>query len=222
MKTDELVKRIDYIIKQGNEIFKTLHQDEYGDSGYDNTGKFAGFKSMSLSFISNLYGKKHSYYNEFKGASNNTYEYNIKESLSILKSIKHEIENGWLDNLKKIVSSELFSDFLEMSKYLLDQGYKDASAVMIGSVLEENLRQLCKQYKIETTFEKNDKIINKKADAMNNELYKENLYNSLEHKSVTSWLDLRNKSAHGKYTEYDKNNVQLMYDGVLNFLNKIK
>ena len=223
MKTEDLLERIDYTINLGKELYKTLSIDTSADTyRYDSTGKFAGFKSSALSLISNLYGKKHSYYKEFQTASNDSYEYNINESMSILNSIKDEIQNGWLYSFRSVVSAELFSDFLEMSNYLLQEGYKDAAAVMIGSVLEENLRELCRRNKIDISIEKKGKIIHKSADSMNNDLYKENVYTSLEHKSILSWLDLRNKAAHGKYSEYDKNKVELMYSGVLNFLISIR
>ena len=51
--------------------------------------------------------------------------------------------------MKKLVSAEIFSDFLEMAAHVLEQDYKDPAAVMIGTVLEENLRQLCHSAGIE-------------------------------------------------------------------------
>ncbi|AIY39887.1 hypothetical protein LT85_0727 [Collimonas arenae] len=40
----------------------------------------------------------------------------------------------------------------------------------------------------------------------------------LDQKSVTAWLDLRNKAAHGKYSEYTKEQVEVMCQGVVNFM----
>nr|WP_202963696.1 hypothetical protein [Nonlabens ulvanivorans] len=190
--------------------------------GYVDSGEFNSFRPMALSFISNLFGKNHPYYKEFKDNVNDSYEYNIQSGISILESIKFEIENGWLVDLKKLVSAEVFSDFLEMSKYLLDEKYKDPAAVMIGSVLEEHLRQLCKQNKIDTVIQKPKKTIHKKADQMNIELCKAGAYGMLEQKSVTFWLDLRNKAAHGKYSEYTIEQVNLMHQGVLDFIVRTK
>jgi hypothetical protein len=44
------------------------------------------------------------------------------------------------------------------------------------------------------------------------------LSNKLDQKNVTAWLDLRNKAAHGKYTEYQKDQVELMMQGVTQFM----
>lgn len=65
-------------------------------------------------------------------------------------------------------------------------------------------------------------ILPKKANTLNNDLVKAGIYGVLEQKSVTAWLDLRNKAAHGKYTEYSIEQVNLMYLGVLDFITKYK
>ena len=53
---------------------------------------------------------------------------------------------------------------------------------------------------------------------MNAELAKASAYSALDQKSVTAWLDLRNKAAHGKYSLYDRNQVDLLISGVSQFL----
>lgn len=220
MKNKELINKISTIIDIGNKLYNNTHQQDIYSEGYVTNGDFAGFKSLCLSFIYSLYGKNHSYYKEFEKASNDCYISNIDESISILNVIRFEIENGWLKSLKKIISSEFFADFLEMSKYLLDEGYKDAAAVMIGSTLEEHLRLMCKENNIDISVNKMGKDVPKKADTLNGELYKANIYNSLNQKSITYWLDLRNKAAHGKYDDYTSENVRLMYEGVLSFISQ--
>jgi TPP-dependent indolepyruvate ferredoxin oxidoreductase alpha subunit len=107
-----------------------------------------------------------------------------------------------------------------MSKYLIDEKFKDPSAVMIGSVLEEHLRQLCYQNKITVETIKNEKLVPKKADLLNSELATATIYNKLDQKSITSWLDLRNKAAHGNYDEYTLEQVKIMYQGVKDFISR--
>ncbi len=103
-----------------------------------------------------------------------------------------------------------------MASYLLDEGYKDPAAVLIGGVLEEHLRKLCIKYGI--SIEENYKP--KKADKINSDLSKEKVYSKLDQKSITAWLDLRNKAAHGKYDEYSKKQVLLMLEGVRKFISR--
>ena len=121
--------------------------------------------------------------------------------------------------VKGLIAAELFADFLEMADHLLQQGYKDPAAVIIGSVLEEHLRQLCNANSISTESKNNKGIlIPKKADRLNSDLAKENVYSKLDQKAVTMWLDLRNKAAHGKYDEYTSEQVTNMYSGITEFM----
>ena len=138
----------------------------------------------------------------------------------VLIALRQEIENGWLFTVRGIVAAEIFNDFLEMAQHLLEQGYKDPAAVMIGGVLEEHLRQLCIKHGIEPTVHKDGRGIAKSSDRMNAELAGANAYNKFYQKNVTSWLDLRNKAAHGHYSEYDQKQVELMEQSVLDFIAK--
>ncbi|WP_298903498.1 hypothetical protein [uncultured Psychroserpens sp.] len=178
---------------------------------YD-TELYSQIKSSSLSLILNLYGKNHPYYLEFKG---NHSHHSYKILRGILNAIKFEIANDWLASIKGLISAEIFSDFLEMSEHLLSENYKDASAVMIGSILEEHMRQL-------STFAGNPirdaKDRPKKANLINAELAKLSVYNKLDEKNITAWLDLRNKAAHGNYSEYNKDQVALMLNSVRDFI----
>lgn len=109
-----------------------------------------------------------------------------------------------------------------MASHLLDEGYKDPAAVMIGGVLEEHLRQLClkNDIAISTLSQRDNKELPKKADRMNSDLAGAGVYNKLYQKSVISWLDLRNKAAHAEYDEYDILQVRLMEAGVTDFMTK--
>lgn len=93
-----------------------------------------------------------------------------------MESIKHEIQEGWLTSIKQLITAEVFSDFLEMGKYLLDEKYKDPAAVVIGSVLEEHLRQLCKESAVEIELIKDGDLIPKKASVLNSDLTKAQAY----------------------------------------------
>jgi hypothetical protein len=133
-----------------------------------------------------------------------------------MRAARSEIAGGWLFQTKTIAAAEIFADFLEMVEYLLSEGYKDASAVIVGSVLEEHLRQLCQANSIDTeSLSSHGKLIPKKADSMNSELAKACAYGKLEQKSITAWLDLRNNAAHGKYELYNMDQVRMMCLGVL-------
>ncbi len=223
MEINELLSRVDFVISKGTTTLgHRKHSLRGTDSDYVETGVYAGFRSSALSLIAAIFGETHTYYTEFNTQVNNSYVYNIEAGINILQSVRHEVEQGWLVKFKQLVTAEVFSDFLEMSQYFLDEKYKDPTAVMIGSVLEEHLRQLCSTHLVSTIIVKGSDIIPKKADLLNADLTKAGAYGVLEQKNVTAWLDLRNRAAHGKYTDYTIEQVQLMYQGVLDFVTRVK
>ncbi|SIQ38353.1 hypothetical protein [Aquipseudomonas alcaligenes] len=215
MQPKDLPKRVAQLIEQSERVLATSSQYK---SNYVDSGAMAGLRASSLSFIGMTFGTNHSYYSEFNSATEGSAEHNAKKAHAILQSIQTEIEGGWIFTVKRLVAAEIFSDFLEMAEHLLEQGYKDPAAVMIGSVLEENLRHLCTINDIDVEIEKDEKLIPKKADRLNSDLAKVEIYTKLDQKSVTAWLDLRNNAAHGKYDEYSKEQVGLMLQGVTEFL----
>jgi hypothetical protein len=134
--------------------------------------------------------------------------------LGILQALRNDYESGYLQSVVELVHAEIFADFTDMADYLLQQGYKDPAAVIIGSVLEAHLRKLCGKHSIDVV--KADGT-SKKADTLNSELTAAGAYSKLDQKSVTAWLDLRNKAAHGQYAEYTKEQVVLMLQSVRDF-----
>ncbi|MCK4244681.1 MAG: hypothetical protein KAX20_03550 [Candidatus Omnitrophica bacterium] len=142
--------------------------------------------------------------------------YNLKILPGILKALRADYMAGHLQAIHELIHADVFADFLEMADYLLEEDYKDPAAVIAGGVLEEHLRKLCQKNNIEIT--KGDRY--KKADSLNVELAGASVYSKLDQKSVTAWLDLRNKAAHGRYGEYTKEQVALMVRGIRDFVSR--
>lgn len=142
--------------------------------------------------------------------------YNLNILPGILKALRGDYVAGHMQAIHELIHAEVFADFLEMADYLLEEGYKDPGAVLAGGVLEEHLRKLCEKNSI--AILKGNRP--KKADSLNAELAGARVYSKLDQKSVTAWLDLRNKAAHGRYDEYTKEQVALMVQGIRDFLSR--
>lgn len=220
MKPEDVLRRIDELTELGKGVLATKRQVSGASFKQVDHGLIKGFRAAVLSFIEQQYGASHTHYNEFSSAVSGHFDSHIDSGMAILSAIRGEIAGGWLDGVKSLVAAEIFSDFLEMAEHLLAAGYKDAAAVMIGSVLEEHLRQLAVSNGVPYVREIDDVQVPKKADALNADLAGAAVYNKLDQKAVTTWLDLRNKSAHGKYSEYEKSQVELMLRGVLEFMSR--
>jgi len=221
MKPSRILDRIDELIVLGNEVVATLRPMQGASFQRADPGKSRGFRAAVLSFIERQFGREHTHYVEFSSALKGSDDDNILGGMAILSAIRGEVSGGWLVSVKSLVSAEIFSDFLEMATHLLDADYKDAAAVMIGSVLEEHLRQLAGTAGISVEREVDGVPVPKKADLLNSELAKAEVYSKLDQKAITAWLDLRNKAAHGKYNEFERAQVDLMRQGVVEFMVRV-
>jgi hypothetical protein len=141
----------------------------------------------------------------------------LRPLLGILRALRLDYKSHYFQSVTELVHADVFADFLDMADYLLREGYKDPAAIIVGSVLEEHLRKLCRKGGITIVL---DSGAPKKADLLNSELAAAQTYPKLDQKNVTAWLDLRNKAAHGEYTGYTKEQVALMHQGVRHFITR--
>ncbi len=167
MKTDDLVIRIQQLINLAIETMESKYQIAGTVQISVRPELFFQLRGGALSFIENVYGREHNYYRDFDSKVKDAKLFDAKSSFGILNAIQSEIVGGWLNTMTGLISADIFSDFLDMAEHLLSEGYKDAAAVMIGSTLEEHLRQLCKANGIEIESEKNGKMIPKSSDLLN-------------------------------------------------------
>ena len=141
----------------------------------------------------------------------------IRIYLGILSALRSDIAAGWLEGLVELLHADTFGEFLEQAEELASKNFKDAAAVIAGSTLETHLRGLCDKTGIPV---QSDSGYPKKADAMNADLVKASIYNTLQQKAITGWLAIRNSAAHGKYSEYDKTQVVAMIAAVRDFIDR--
>jgi len=182
---------------------------------------FYTFKTASISFILKLFGKDHPYFTEFERHTDSGTLSNVQIAVGILNAIKDELEGGWLDSTRGLISADIFGDFLEMAEHLLEENYKDPAAVLTGSALEQHLRNLAISNSIETEVEFKGKMSNKKADVLNADLCKAGVYSKIDQKSVTAWLGIRNDAAHGHFDKYTAEQVNFMITAVSELIGRV-
>lgn len=183
---------------------------------------FYKFRSASMSFILKLYDSKHPFYCDFDEKVKDATPGYVERGIGIISAVRGEIQQGWLNSAKGLISADIFGDFLEMAEHLHEEGYKDPAAVLIGSALEQHLKRLCEEYDIPLEIERGDKCIPKKAEVVNADLVKAGVYTKLDQKSVTFWLGIRNNAAHGQFEEYNSEQVKLMLAAVTEFMGRTR
>lgn len=223
---DQIIKKLENLIEEANALLILIEEQKQNWSDDSkkafNESKFFTFKTSTLSFLNTILGKDSLYYGGFKNRVQHFTDYNLVLAIELLEKIKDDVKDGWLKDIKSLLSAELFNDFLEMAEHLLAENYKDAAAVIIGSVLEKHLRTLCLNNKIEitTTDPQTHKVKSKKAETLNTDLCKAGVYNVIVQKAVTSWLAIRNNAAHANYNEYDLPQVKNLLQSVVDFTAK--
>ncbi|MBI5358204.1 HEPN domain-containing protein [Candidatus Amesbacteria bacterium] len=131
--------------------------------------------------------------------------------MGILKALKEDIEQGYLTKIEDLVSAEIFTDFIEMAKHLLDNSYKDSAASLVGAVLENGLRQIAQKYTIDV--KSGDDI-----GSLNTKLADKEIYNRFMQKQIQAWKAIRDSADHGKFYDYKVEDVKSFLDGVQRFL----
>jgi len=129
----------------------------------------------------------------------------------LLKGISLDYKAGFLKDLRSEIRTEVETDFLSQANRLLDDKYKDSSAMIIGAVLEDTLRQLCQKHGVPE---------GSNIESMNIPLKKANVYSLTVQKQVTAWAGIRNDADHARFNNYDLSQVKLMHQGVLDFVAK--
>ncbi len=177
MRLEDLVTRAEELIEKGQQVLGTRQRYGHVAGEFVDSGRFANFRTSSLAFLRRIFGEETPNFKEFDEKITSVRPSDVERGIGILRASKEELEGGWLMTTKGLLSAEIFSDFLEMAEHLLAENYKDAAAVITGSVLEEHLRQLAQKHAIDVTFEKSGRRVSKKADLLNAELAKAGVYN---------------------------------------------
>ena len=219
MKIDKrVVERLKALVSEGE---KLLNESSSGETEYDvfvNPVIAYEWKIKSINALEDIFGKERRYLTEFESCSNDFgnlgYGVRIEEvwqCVGIVKGATSDYKNGYSFKIVNLIQAEIFDNFSEQAEHLLQKNYYGAAAVIAGCVLEDSLRKLG-QRKIPNF--PTDKTI----DPMNVELAKAGIYNALWQKKITALADLRNKAAHGKWTEFNEKDVEDMIRDVRRFM----
>jgi hypothetical protein len=213
MRTEELVNRADALITKGDGVIATYEPSPPGFIGFTtlDSGAFTQWQSQSLTFLINVLGPNHVYVTSFKENVEAGHESHVKAGQGILRALWEDIDQGYLFEIRTLVTAEVFTDFVEMAQHLLESGYKDPAASLTGAVLEDGLRKIAAKNNIKLKSREDLGSLNAKlADA--------SVYTRLVQKKVAVWTDVRNHADHAQFAEYSESDVNEMLKGVTEFL----
>ena len=217
MDKNAFVLQLDGLLAQHQDLVSRSQYDDLSD--LPDSGRQA-LVSRAVAAIHRISGARSSYSLELERLLRTLPPLHVHTEpvLGVVQALRDDIKNNHLESVE-LVQAETFSDLLDMAEHLSATGYKDVAAVIAGSALEVHLRALCGKLGLSLNSQKADGTLrHKKADAVNTELCQANAYSKLDQKNVTAWLDLRNKAAHGKYSEYQAEQVKLLIAGIRDFI----
>ncbi len=213
MEVKRILDRLNSLISTGDRVLATKYDKHVGGMIHldrVDAGLFQQWRTSSLAFL-NTFPSEYIYGCEFEGTCKESGYDDAERGVAILRAAKEDIEGGYLQKVETLVSASVFSDFLEMAEHLLDNGYKDPAASLVGAVLEDGLRRICSNNNI--TVKSDDNI-----SSLNQKLAQKHVYNPLQQKQIQVWNDIRNNADHGNFDQYKMDNVKEMLGGVSKFL----
>ena len=146
----------------------------------------------------------------------NKHNFKYQLFLSGLRALYDDLQNGYFGmKAKELHHAEIFEDHLEMAEHFLELDYKDASAVLAGSVLESHLRQLANKHSVPTVDDRNKAIA---ISQVTTGLRMKDVFSLSEEKQLNSWQTIRNDAAHGDYVKVKLEAIRPMIDGIRRFM----
>jgi hypothetical protein len=146
---------------------------------------------------------------------------NEYELAGVVQALRYDYAAGYMRTFQQQLNADLFSDFLAMATYLLqEENLKQPAAVLAGGVLEEHIRKLCELNRIPLIIVDQGGNKPKKLDVLNADLTRASVYGKNDQKQITAWCGIRNSAAHAKYDEFNPGQVRGMIDGIRDFIGR--
>lgn len=209
----KILVRLQQLIEKGRQARSNYISSPPGTAGGSHVDYifFNEWKNSSENLIIRVTGDNSHYHKNFVESVKNPWISHTEAGVGVLVALKSDIESGFLTNVRELVMAEVFTDFLDMAKHLLDVGYKDSAASLTGAVLEDGLRKMSQKNGVQVKG--SDDIA-----ALNTKLADKEIYNRLIQKQIQAWKAIRDSADHGKFSEYKKEDVWAMLQGVQRFL----
>jgi hypothetical protein len=178
-------------------------------------------RAMGLALLWETVGQQHPYYRDFDAQTEQLSGSGYARACGILDAVQEHFKSGWLTETKALIRADVFSDFLEMAQYFIEEGHKIPAAVLAGAALESHLRALCAKAGLpieKTTPTGESRPL--KAEQLNQDLRRADTYDLTDQKQITGWLDIRNNAAHGHADKVREELVEAMIPNIRAFMKR--
>jgi len=214
-KLKRYAERIKKLIQEGMEISKLEKPSSVGPFIQDEDQiRVNSWYTSVRNILETSFGQKSPQFHQFiketkDGTKHIDHAYDIHPIVGILEGALSDLENGFLMGQEFIIASDIFDSVLEQAKYLNQSDHKDPAAVLSRVVVEDALKRMARVEGISDIL---------KASQINDELKKIGRYPQPQWRQIQAWLDIGNAAAHGKFDQYNQDDVQRMIEDIERFL----
>ncbi len=238
-KLDEKIRnRFDELIAEANELIPKMQKygAEYdrnrsdsvlfAPTNYGHVSEFQAFVVKVLNLTETVLGESQQQREVTERIKQLTDHdrtpYELEDISGTLQGLKDIYQNGFLDDLETRVAANISADYMTQVEGLLGEGIPGQNdhvpaAVLCGAILEDALRRLCERQTPQVVT-RNQHGQPKNLNSLIQDLQKANVFNKLKADQLRSWAKVRNYAAHGEFSEFNRNDVEQMVNGVKNFL----
>lgn len=196
---------------------KKLRYVEFG--GTVQPDEYAEFNARCLGLVDRVSGRHDAYYLQVMRELERhpmTSEDLTTTLHGIVQSLKRDIEASGLTSFREYEHAVLYELLLAEAEQLLDEGRKDAAAVLVGGVVVVHLWQLASKHEVAAPADEGSDEAHS-PDWLNDALA-QSVYSRAEHQRVASWLTMWQRAAQLARGAYDHSYVVLAVQGVRAFL----
>ena len=134
----------------------------------------------------------------------------VQALAGIFQSAKEAFDGGYLFDVERDVSAEIFGDFVVLAKQALAEDNKDVAAVLASAALEDAL----KRYATSNGLEVDDASMSNVIGALKSK----GLVSGAQKSMLAAMLQMRNHAMHAKWEKFEKPDVSGLIGFVEHFL----
>jgi hypothetical protein len=87
-------------------------------------------------------------------------DFQVQSLLAVFLSAQDDFKGGYLFNVEKSVSGEIFGDFVGTARVALSEGHKNVAAVLAAAALEDAIKRYCKNNEIDVNEKSLQDLVN--------------------------------------------------------------
>ena len=211
---EQTLERLSKLIEKGDKIADTIRRSNLRTSAEEDA---VGWRAQLAASISDVCGENSPYASVLADQNRQRSLYMIVAgSVAILRSVKEDIENGYMQTYRQKIADELWEDLFEQANSLLledNSAATTAAAVVAGAALENGLRELAKLQRVKLGTKED-------LSTLTGKLANSETVSRLEQKQLVAMADVRNAAAHGEVERFGQDDVAKLIRDARDFLAK--